>query len=42
MRVYSEHILPRIVNVGGDMKVAHPQRRRACEGLAGEVVEVRI
>ncbi len=40
MGAYSEHILPRIVNVVCNMKVAHPQRRRVCEGLAGEVVEI--
>src|SRR5215207_7302117 len=40
MGAYGEHILPRIVNVVGNMKVAHPQRRRVCEGLAGEVVEI--
>ena len=40
MGAYSEHVLPRIVNVVCNMKVAHPQRRRVCEGLAGEVVEI--
>ena len=40
MGAYSEHVVPRIVNVVGNMKVAHPQRRRVCEGLAGEVVEI--
>jgi ubiquinone/menaquinone biosynthesis C-methylase UbiE len=40
MGAYSKHIVPRIVNVVGNMKVAHPQRRRVCEGLAGEVVEI--
>ncbi len=37
---YSEHVVPRIINVVGDMKVARPQRRRVCEGLAGDVVEI--
>ena len=40
MGVYSEHVLPRIVNIVCDMKVAHPQRRRVCDGLAGKVVEI--
>ena len=40
MGAYSEHVLPRIVNVVCNMKVAHAQRRRVCEGLAGEVVEI--
>jgi ubiquinone/menaquinone biosynthesis C-methylase UbiE len=40
MGVYSEHVLPRIINVVCNMKAAQPQRRRACEGLAGEVVEI--
>jgi ubiquinone/menaquinone biosynthesis C-methylase UbiE len=40
MGVYGEQVLPRIVNVACNMKAAHPQRRRVCEGLAGEVVEI--
>src|SRR5215212_2360696 len=40
MRVYSEHVLPRIINVACNMKAAHPQRRRVCEGLSGDVVEI--
>jgi ubiquinone/menaquinone biosynthesis C-methylase UbiE len=40
MGVYSEQVLPRIINVVCNMKAAQPQRRRACEGLAGEVVEI--
>ena len=40
MGVYSEQVLPRIINVVCNMKEAHPQRRRVCEGLAGEVVEI--
>ena len=40
MGAYSEHIVPRIVNLVCNMKVAHPQRRRVCERLAGEVVEI--
>src|ERR671928_1255825 len=40
MGVYTEHVLPRIVDVACNLKEAHPQRRRACDGLAGEVVEI--
>jgi ubiquinone/menaquinone biosynthesis C-methylase UbiE len=40
MGVYSEQVLPRIVNAACGMKASHPQRRRVCEGLAGEVVEI--
>jgi ubiquinone/menaquinone biosynthesis C-methylase UbiE len=38
--VYSEQVLPRIVNVACDVKAAREQRARVCEGLAGEVVEI--
>ena len=40
MGVYSEHVLPRIIDVACNVKEAHPQRRRVCEGLAGDVVEI--
>jgi ubiquinone/menaquinone biosynthesis C-methylase UbiE len=40
MGVYGEQVLPRIVDVACNMKVAAPQRRRVCEGLAGDVVEI--
>jgi ubiquinone/menaquinone biosynthesis C-methylase UbiE len=40
MGVYSEQVLPRIVDVACNMKESHPQRRRVCEGLAGDVVEI--
>jgi ubiquinone/menaquinone biosynthesis C-methylase UbiE len=40
MRIYCEHILPRIVNAACGMKNAEPLRRRVCEGLEGEVVEI--
>jgi SAM-dependent methyltransferase len=40
MGVYSEHVLPRIVDVACNVKGAHPQRRRVCGGLAGDVVEI--
>ena len=40
MGLYSERVLPRIVNVACATKVAQPLRRRVCEGLAGDVVEI--
>jgi SAM-dependent methyltransferase len=40
MGLYSEHVLPRIVDVACNMKEARPQRRRVCDGLAGSVVEI--
>jgi ubiquinone/menaquinone biosynthesis C-methylase UbiE len=38
--VYADHVLPRIIDVGCNMKESLPQRRRVCEGLTGEVVEI--
>ncbi len=40
MGVYGDHVLPRIINVVCDMKVAREQRARVCEGLGGEIVEI--
>ena len=40
MGVYSKHVLPRILDVACNSKESHPQRRRVCEGLAGDVVEI--
>ena len=40
MGLYGDHVLPRMINVGCGMKVTHPLRRRACAGLAGEVLEI--
>jgi ubiquinone/menaquinone biosynthesis C-methylase UbiE len=40
MGVYGEQVLPRIVDVLCNMRVAHPQRQRVCSGLAGDVVEI--
>jgi SAM-dependent methyltransferase len=40
MGIYSEQVLPRIINVACGVKAAEPIRRRVCEGLAGEVVEI--
>jgi ubiquinone/menaquinone biosynthesis C-methylase UbiE len=38
--VYTEHILPRIINVGCNTKATRPQRQRVCEQLSGDVVEI--
>jgi ubiquinone/menaquinone biosynthesis C-methylase UbiE len=40
MGLYGEHVLPRIIDVLGGMKAAVPHRRRVCQGLAGNVVEI--
>ena len=40
MNAYEKHVLPRIIDVACNMKVAREQRARVCEGLAGEVVEI--
>ena len=40
MGVYGEHVLPRIINVACNLEQAKAQRRRVCEGLSGEVVEI--
>src|SRR5215207_3844318 len=40
MGLYSERVLPRIVDVACRMKAAAPQRRRVCDGLAGDVLEI--
>ncbi len=40
MGVYSEQVLPRIVDFMCNLENARPQRRRVCEGLTGEVVEI--
>src|SRR6266545_4355608 len=40
MGLYGERVLPRIINVACGMKTAEPLRRRVCEGLAGDVVEI--
>ena len=37
---YGEHVLPRIVQAACGMKTVQPLRRRVCEGLAGDVVEI--
>ena len=40
MGIYGEQILPRVINAACGMKVVEPLRRRVCEGLAGDVVEI--
>ena len=40
MGLYREQILPRVVNAACGIKTVEPLRRRVCEGLAGEVVEI--
>ena len=40
MGVYGEQVLPRIVNCACGLKAVAPLRRRVCEGLEGEVVEI--
>ena len=40
MGLYAEHVLPRIINVACGTKAVRSLRRRVCEALEGEVVEV--
>ncbi|GHH79821.1 methyltransferase [Kitasatospora indigofera] len=40
MGFYTTQVVPRIINVACGMKEADPLRRRVCDGLAGEVVEI--
>ena len=40
MGLYGEQVLPRILNVVGGGKAVEPLRRRVCEGLKGQVVEI--
>ena len=40
MGIYREHVLPRVVNAACGMKAVAPLRRRVCEGLEGNVVEI--
>ena len=40
MGLYGDHVLPRIVNVACGLKNNEPLRRRVCDGLEGEVVEI--
>jgi SAM-dependent methyltransferase len=38
--VYERQVLPRIINVACGSKALDPLRRRACAGLAGNVIEI--
>jgi SAM-dependent methyltransferase len=40
MGIYAEQVLPRIINVACGVKATEPLRRRVCEGLHGQVVEL--
>ncbi len=40
MSIYSEQVLPRIINVACGLKSSDPLRERVCAGLEGEVVEI--
>jgi SAM-dependent methyltransferase len=40
MGFYEKQVLPRIINVACGTKTVEPLRRRVCEGLAGDVVEI--
>jgi len=40
MGLYGEQILPRVVNCACGLKSVAPLRRRVCEGLEGDVVEI--
>jgi ubiquinone/menaquinone biosynthesis C-methylase UbiE len=40
MGIYTERVLPHIVNAACGMKVTNPLRQRVCEGLQGDVVEI--
>jgi SAM-dependent methyltransferase len=40
MGLYDDRVLPRILNVACAAKTLEPLRRRVCEGLAGDVVEI--
>ena len=40
MGFYERQVLPRVVNVACGTKMVGPLRRRVCDGLAGDVVEI--
>lgn len=40
MGFYAEQAVPRILDVACGAKMARPLRRRVCDGLTGEVVEI--
>jgi ubiquinone/menaquinone biosynthesis C-methylase UbiE len=40
MGIYGDHVLPRLVNCACGLKAVDPLRKRVCEGLEGDVVEI--
>lgn len=40
MGIYAEQVLPRIIDVACGMKANAPLRKRVCDGLHGQVVEI--
>ena len=40
MGLYGEQILPRVIDAACGLKGVHPLRRRVCEGLEGDVLEI--
>jgi ubiquinone/menaquinone biosynthesis C-methylase UbiE len=40
MGIYGDHVLPRLTNAACGTKAAQPTRRRVCDGLHGQVVEI--
>lgn len=40
MGFYTEHILPRVINAACGLKMVEPLRRRVCDGLGGNVIEI--
>src|SRR5215213_8367483 len=40
MGLYGEQVLPRIIDVACGLKTVQPLRRRVCQGLEGEVLEL--
>ena len=40
MGVYTERVLPRIIDKACDVRAAREHRRRVCEGLEGDVLEI--
>lgn len=40
MGFYERRVLPRVINVACGSKMVEPLRRRVCDGLAGDVVEI--
>jgi ubiquinone/menaquinone biosynthesis C-methylase UbiE len=40
VRFYTEHVLPRVINVACGPKTTKEMRRRVCSGLSGRVIEI--